>query len=197
MQFMDTRGLRQLKDKMINTIMYQANFNVYIEPEVVKGFLTIEECNTLINYNSELYTSKFQNDSYTPKSEIYSLSKTIPNNSDEISGILKKCSKKFNIPHDRFTHLTVVKYTEGGFIREHIDSAHEDSRIYTILLYLNEDYDGGETSFPNLKKRFKLNMGDALFFHNLNTNHNPTELSLHKGEIVKSGVKWIANLWVR
>ena len=182
-----------LKECVTNRVM----FSVYIEPEVVKGFLTLEECNALINYNSEFYHSSFEGDTHVKKNEIISLSKHINKNSHEISSILKKCSDKFHIHQGYFTDLTVVKYTKGGFIHGHIDSGLSHIRTHTILLYLNENYEGGETEFPNLNKQFKLNTGDILYFHNLDSYGNPTKSALHQGNVVKSGEKWICNLWVK
>ena len=181
-----------LKECVTNRVM----FSVYIEPEVVKGFLTLEECNTLINYNSEFYHSTFE-DFIVKKHEIISLSKHINKNSHEISSILKKCSEKFHIHQEYFTDLTVVKYTKGGFIHGHIDYGPSHIRTHTILLYLNENYEGGETEFPNLNKQFKLNTGDILYFPNYDSHGNPTVLALHQGNVVKSGEKLICNLWVK
>ena len=168
-------------------------FSVYMEPEVVKGFLTLEECNTLINYNSEFTQSVFVGNN----SNINSVSKIIKNNLPEISSILKKFSEKFPIHKGKFEDLRVVKYTKGGFIPIHTDYGPSAIRTHTILLYLNENYEGGETEFPNLNKQFKLNTGDILYFHNFDSYGNPTQLALHQGNVVKSGEKLICNLWVK
>jgi prolyl 4-hydroxylase len=172
-------------------------FSVYMEPEVIKGFLTPEDCNTLINYNSEFYQGSFHTDTSIINSNINSVGKLINNNSHEISSILKKFSEKFPIYQENFEDLKVVKYTKGGFIPGHNDSGTSDIRTHTILLYLNENYEGGETEFPNLNKQFKLNTGDILYFHNLDSYGNPTALALHQGNVVKSGEKLICNLWVK
>ena len=68
-----------------------------------------------------------------------------------------------------------------------------------MILYLNptEDYEGGETEFVRLKKKIKLKQGDALVFYNLDENRNVRQDSLHRGCQVKTGEKWIANVWVR
>ena len=86
---------------------------------------------------------------------------------------------------------------KGGFIPIHHDYGPSAIRTHSILLYLNENYEGGETEFPNLNKQFKLNTGDILYFHNYDSHGNPTKLALHQGNVVKSGEKWICNLWVK
>ena len=173
-----------------------AVFSVYTEPEVIKGFLTPGECNTLINYNTEFTQSVFEGDGPHPF-RINSVRKIINNNSLEISSILKKFSEKFPIHKGKFEDLNVIKYTKGGFIPIHHDYGPLAIRTHSILLYLNENYEGGETEFPNLNKQFKLNTGDILYFHNFDSYGNPTQLALHQGNVVKSGEKLICNLWVK
>jgi hypothetical protein len=73
----------------------------------------------------------------------------------------------------------------------------KNSRLYTFILALTDDYDGGETEFPNINKSFKLKAGDALFFNTLDNYGLDTSRALHGGKPVKSGEKWICNLWVR
>ena len=172
-------------------------FSVYTEPEIIKGFLTPEDCNTLINYNSEFHQSEFAGEGPHPTRIYNSVHKFINNNSPEISSILKKFSEKFPIHKGKFEDLRVVKYTKGGFIPYHKDYGPSAPRTHSILLYLNENYEGGETEFPNLNKQFKLNTGDALYFHNYDSHGNDTQLAKHQGNVVKSGEKWVANLWVK
>ena len=73
----------------------------------------------------------------------------------------------------------------------------KNPRLYTFILALNDEYDGGETSFPNLKSEYRLHAGDALFFDTLDNYELETSKALHGGKPVKSGEKWICNLWVR
>jgi prolyl 4-hydroxylase len=74
---------------------------------------------------------------------------------------------------------------------------HANKRKYTFILALNDEYEGGKTSFPELDKSYRLNKGDALLFDTLNTWGRVNRKSLHGGEPVESGEKWICNLWVR
>jgi prolyl 4-hydroxylase len=48
-----------------------------------------------------------------------------------------------------------------------------------------------------LGNEYKLNAGDALFFDILDNYELETSKALHGGKPVKSGEKWICNLWVR
>lgn len=70
-------------------------------------------------------------------------------------------------------------------------------RIATVLVYLNEDYEGGETEFPRLNFRFKGKVGDALIFWNLSETGQREPNALHAGLPVTKGEKWLLSKWVR
>lgn len=69
-------------------------------------------------------------------------------------------------------------------------------RTVTFLIYLNEDYEGGATTFPRLDWSFRGKTGDALAFWNL-TDGNPDARTLHAGTPTTNGVKWLFSKWVR
>ncbi|MFZ2032010.1 MAG: 2OG-Fe(II) oxygenase [Vitreimonas sp.] len=70
-------------------------------------------------------------------------------------------------------------------------------RAVTVLIYLNDGYEGGETEFPNLDWRFKGKPGDALIFWNLSEQGEREPLALHAGKPVIKGEKWLLSKWVR
>ncbi|MBS0386336.1 MAG: 2OG-Fe(II) oxygenase [Proteobacteria bacterium] len=70
-------------------------------------------------------------------------------------------------------------------------------RLVTVLVYLNEGYEGGETGFPRLERRFKGKPGDALIFWNLSAAGDLERDSLHAGLPVTRGEKWLLSQWVR
>ena len=59
----------------------------------------------------------------------------------------KNISGDGNIPP--FTH--VDRHSLGSIYRSHIDTAPLDVEGYTVLLYINDDYEGGELSFTIFK----------------------------------------------
>lgn len=73
----------------------------------------------------------------------------------------------------------------------------QGQRLVTALIYLNEDFDGGETDFPRLNWRFKGKTGDALIFWNVDANGGLEKASLHAGLSPTRGEKWIYSKWVR
>jgi len=70
-------------------------------------------------------------------------------------------------------------------------------RIATVLIYLNEDYAGGETAFPKLGLNFRGATGDALFFTNVDRSGRADPLTLHAGTPPTSGEKWVLSQWIR
>jgi len=188
-----------LKNYMTNIVM----FSVYQEPLVIKNFITHEECNFLISFeNEKLQKSSVLNNSVNNKHSKLrkSFEKVNLDNSHEIvTTVVNRCSKIVKKPVNFLERINIVKYKTGGYFKPHYDAIKildGYDRIYTIILYLNDDYEGGETYFPLLNKSYKLSKGDALFFHNYNTDLSNSSLSMHEGCVIKSGEKWVANIWV-
>ena len=70
-------------------------------------------------------------------------------------------------------------------------------RAATVLVYLNDNYEGGETEFPQLDLRFKGRAGDALVFFNLTPAGEPDPRTLHAGLPPSRGEKWLYSKWIR
>ena len=70
-------------------------------------------------------------------------------------------------------------------------------RLATFLVYLNEDYAGGETEFPTLDLKHKGTAGGALYFANIQGDGTPDTRSIHAGLPPRAGEKWVFSQWVR
>jgi prolyl 4-hydroxylase len=106
--------------------------------------------------------------------------------------------------------LQLVHYGPGQEYQTHHDFAYapltdvtDAARFATLLLYLNEDMEGGETSFPKfsnahtfLELKVKPEIGKAVLFYNQLPDGNMDELSQHRAHAVRKGNKWLINLWV-
>lgn len=95
--------------------------------------------------------------------------------------------------------LQVLRYRAGGEYRAHTDALPGESnqRIVTVLVYLTDDYEGGETSFLRTGLSFKGRKGDALMFRNVTEDGERDQMALHAGLPVTRGVKTIASRWIR
>jgi prolyl 4-hydroxylase len=95
--------------------------------------------------------------------------------------------------------LTILRYAPGQQYRLHLDTIQgtTNQRIATVLLYLNQGFEGGETIFPSLNLSVLPKAGDAILFANVDPAGIPDQRSRHAGLPVKSGHKWLATRWIR
>lgn len=169
----------------------------YEEPRVIDNFITHEDCDYFVNIDGD-FTWAGVNDGLDRR--IRKCEMKIPKEQYDIDVVTRLCTKcdeilsggEFNIEP-----ISVVRYKIGDFYKPHYDNSYKTAeRDYTFIIALNDEYEGGETEFPNLEKEYKLKKGQALFFHNVDNDMNKTFYALHAGKPVKSGEKWICNLWV-
>lgn len=120
--------------------------------------------------------------------------------------------------------LQVVSYTTGGTFKVHHDSAAFHPRLVTILVYLNDVEDGGETWFPGSNKstveeaisdaqqymqecsaekhlippgvKVVPSLGKGIIFINHAPSGELDPAAVHAGLPV-IGNKWIANYWIK
>jgi prolyl 4-hydroxylase len=95
--------------------------------------------------------------------------------------------------------LQILRYAPGQEYRPHLDAlpAAGNQRDWTVLVYLNEDYDGGDTRFDLAGLRFSGKTGDALIFRNVDEAGESEPMARHAGTPVTRGEKWIASRWIR
>lgn len=93
----------------------------------------------------------------------------------------------------------ILRYRPGQEYRPHFDfvRATENSRIMTALVYLNHDYQGGETCFLKTGLEVKGRQGDALVFRSMGADGGVDPMSEHAGLPVTGGTKFIASRWIR
>lgn len=106
-------------------------------------------------------------------------------------------------------HTNILHYAIGQAFEPHYDFldpelpayAHEiathGQRVATFLVYLNDDYAGGETEFSLLKRQVRPAAGSALYFHNVDSAAVPDRRTLHAGRPVAKGEKWLLSQWIR
>lgn len=94
--------------------------------------------------------------------------------------------------------LQVLRYRPGQQYRPHHDALpHTDNqRVLTMLVYLNEEYEGGETLFLSTGLKVKGGVGDALLFRNADAEGRPDPLAQHAGLPVTAGEKLLASRWI-
>ncbi len=98
-------------------------------------------------------------------------------------------------PGERFS--LHADYQDPQVPAQAIEIARHGQRIATFLVYLNDDYDGGETDFPEAGFRFRGRRGDALWFSSVDARGEPDRRSVHAGMPPTRGTKWLLSQWVR
>lgn len=97
----------------------------------------------------------------------------------------------------------LVHYPQGGHFDLHTDLISNTSlkgetttRVATLIVYLNDNFDGGYTVFPALRVLVKPMTGKALFFNYNYQDQKLNNLTQHAGGRV-SNSKWILVCFVR
>ncbi len=114
-----------------------------------------------------------------------------------------------NVRFDRGEMIGVLFYGPGQEYRPHydcfVDSELADGnellkggqRVKTVLLTLNDEYEGGGTSFITKSMTVKPPAGSVLVFNNVNSDGTADKNSLHAGLPVEEGFRWLASKWIR
>lgn len=77
------------------------------------------------------------------------------------------------------------------------DLAARGQRIATLLLYLNDDFEGGETAFEAGNLRHRARRGDALMWANTLPQGGVDRSTRHAGLPPSRGEKWVLSQWMR
>jgi prolyl 4-hydroxylase len=95
--------------------------------------------------------------------------------------------------------LQVLRYRPGGEYKPHFDAipGFANQRVLTMIVWLNDDYEGGETCFPTPGLKLRGAAGDALLFRNTGADGRRDPAAGHAGLPVTRGEKLIASRWIR
>lgn len=84
----------------------------------------------------------------------------------------------------------LLKYSSGEEYKFHYDGDTESKRSISVLIYLNDDYVGGEIEFPNFKVKIKPKSGTLILF--------PSNYAYgHIAHPVESGTKYVIVTWLQ
>jgi len=129
----------------------------------------------------------------------------------DVIGVLaaRRVSQVIGEPFENQEDTMILRYRPGEAYEEHYDFvdprvaqfqrelALRGQRIATVLIYLNDEYTGGETDFPVLGWRYRGSPGDALAFRNVTAAGLPDVRTLHAGRPPAGGEKWLLSKWIR
>lgn len=67
----------------------------------------------------------------------------------------------------------MARYKPQGFFKLHTDHVEAfnslvcGGRLGTLIIYLNDDFTGGQTNFPFMEATVEPSTGDAIYFHSV------------------------------
>lgn len=85
--------------------------------------------------------------------------------------------------------LRVMRYPVGGFYSEHVD-ANGDNRVMSLIMFLNDDYEGGTLKFPLHDIEIEAKAGRIILFPS-------NYIFPHKVEPVTDGKKYSVISWFK
>ncbi|CAE6830136.1 2OG-Fe(II) oxygenase [Paraburkholderia nemoris] len=121
----------------------------------------------------------------------------------------RRISSLMNWPVENGEGLQILHYGTTGEYRPHFDyfppdqpgsavhTAQGGQRVSTLVIYLNDVPDGGETIFPDAGMSVAAVKGGAVYFRYMNGQRQLDPLTLHGGAPVLGGDKWIMTKWMR
>jgi hypothetical protein len=98
---------------------------------------------------------------------------------------LRDYESRYNIRMDFMEAINYVRYGTGQHFGLHTDHGFSYNCTVSSVMYLNDDYEGGELWFPFIDVTFKPSYGDIIFFPS-------TYIYAHASKAVTSGVKYAA-----
>lgn len=116
-----------------------------------------------------------------------------------IHALNRRIAKAAGVPVDHGEPLHILRYRPGQEYKRHFDwsPGATNQRILTALVYLNEEYSGGETDFPRGGFRVRGRRGDCILFRNMGPDRQADPMSQHAGLPVTAGTKFLATRWIR
>lgn len=141
---------------------------------IVKNAISIDDCKYIIYEHEKLNLwekAKIQNNVIDEDiRNTLKVNINIESKSDQIIfNAVKFCIKDYcnnfkNLILSKDLGYELLKYTEGGFYTEHVDSCINTPRTLSCSIILNDDYEGGNFEFFESEYKIKLSAGDAILF---------------------------------
>lgn len=174
-----------------------------------RRFLPKSECEKIMNHNSprELYkrtrsiqhgeTNKLTSNCKMLRTEVELEKKMWYAGVDAIA-------EAHDVSYHDSKPIMLLKYEEGQYATKHLDALTPQEvvecnmrtqHLYSFVLYLNDDYEGGELRFDKLGIEIKPKAGDAYMWKNVLEEteggyYIPDENSLHRSLPIQSGTKY-------
>ena len=176
----------------------------------IDNFLTKKECNyivKLIDKNNHKSTVANQNkDGYEEHSRNSSTT-FLPPEDKIVKEVQKRIAEELNLDVSLGEGIQGQLYEPGQYFKPHHDwfsgsdlERHcklTGNRTHTLMIYLNEGFEGGKTDFPAIEFTAQPKTGRAVTWNNLKKDGTGDPDALHEGQTVTKGKKYIITSWWR
>lgn len=205
----------------------------YVKPEIISwspriivlhDFLSMEECDYLRALAKPRLQTSTVVDVKTGKgieSKVRTSSGMFLSSEEKtyqvVQAIEKRISVYSQVPVENGELIQVLRYEKNQYYKPHHDYFSDTfnlkrggQRVATMLMYLSDNVEGGETYFPMAGSgkcscggkvvdglSVKPIKGNAVLFWSMGLDGQSDPSSIHGGCEVQSGVKWSATKWMR
>ena len=159
----------------------------------IYDFLSVEDRKCLMDYYDQSHKRRIANNSFWD----YRVLQTFRLTNRKVRRVIESiqhrvivaCCKYYNEEYVYPSHTNVVTWRGGMELKPHIDDVdHLAHRDYSSIIYLNDDYEGGYTIFPNQNYDSIPKAGKLIVFPSGRSHpHGVTE--------VTSGVRYTMAMW--
>ncbi|GAA5784845.1 hypothetical protein GCM10007860_06750 [Chitiniphilus shinanonensis] len=181
---------------------------------VLDGLLTLDECDELVRLSEKKLKRSTIVDPQTGREEVIDDRSSFGTffhlrENEFITRLDERVSALMHWPLQNGEGIQILNYRIGGEYKPHFDYFPEQDpgshvhlktggqRVSTLIMYLNDVEEGGETIFPEIGLSVAPRKGSAVYFEYCNSDGQVDPLTLHGGNPVKRGEKWIATKWMR
>jgi prolyl 4-hydroxylase len=175
------------------------------EVRIFPGLFSTEECDFLIERSSPSLRPSLVVDPQTgrqvpnPVRTSDAVGFPLVSESPAIHALCRRLAEASDTHVKQGEPLQVLRYRPGQQYRPHFDAIgdSDNQRVLTFLVYLNDDYEGGETEFLSTGLKVKGRKGDGLLFRNADSSGVLDPRAQHAGLPVLAGEKYLASRWIR
>ena len=174
----------------------------------VAHFLTLDECDELIG---RIDAHPFPSTLFEGSEENYRTSQSCNLNIYDpvVAEVERRIADLLGIDPKLGEPLQGQRYRSGEFYKQHTDffyidqpywpetETHGGQRTWTAMIYLNQPEQGGGTAFTSLGFQVVPRPGWMLIWNNMNPDGSPNEWTMHAGQPVEEGTKYIVTKWYR
>jgi prolyl 4-hydroxylase len=178
--------------------------------EEIYNFITAEECQELIKMIDANHHRSSVVVGGTDRTDVTdhrtSSTSNLDMNNPVVKSIQQKIAEHLGLDIIKGEALQGQLYEPGQYFKPHNDffsgAAYDmhckssGNRTHTLMIYLNDDFKGGGTHFPNLNKTVVPQTGKALWWYNTKDGELQYDY-LHEGVTVDEGKKYIVTSWWR